>query len=165
MAMKDALLPEFDHEMGTTRRALERVPDADLPWKPHEKSYSLGQLAAHLATLPRWVGRTCDLIEFDLATVSGNRVPDPASTADILKLFDANVSQARAKLSEQTDAALLSPWTLKRGAQELFTTPKIGALRSFFMNHSIHHRGQLSVYLRLRNVPLPPMYGPTADEP
>ena len=164
MAIKDALLPEFDHEMGTTRRLLERVPDADLPWKPHEKSFSLGQLAAHLANIPTWVDATCDFTVFDLDTIGDIRPRAPASTADILKAFDANVTKARRKLSDQTDAALLGTWTMKRGAQEFFTMPKIAVLRSFIMNHSIHHRGQLSVYLRLRDVPLPSMYGPTADE-
>jgi uncharacterized damage-inducible protein DinB len=165
MAIKDALLPEFDHEMGTTRRLLERVPDAELKWKPHEKSYSLGQLAAHLANIPHWVDPTCDFTVFDLATLGEDRRPrEPASMADVLKAFDENVTKARRKLSEQTDAALLGSWTMKHGAQEFFTMPKIAVLRSFIMNHSIHHRGQLSVYLRLREVPLPAMYGPTADE-
>jgi uncharacterized damage-inducible protein DinB len=165
MAIKDALLPEFDHEMGTTRRLLERVPDADLRWKPHEKSYSLGQLAAHLANLPTWVDITCDLTVFDLASLGDDARPkEPVSTADVLRRFDDNVAKARRKLSEQTDSALTSMWTLKQAGQQFFTMPKIAVLRSFVMNHSIHHRGQLSVYLRLRNVPLPAMYGPTADE-
>jgi uncharacterized damage-inducible protein DinB len=165
MAMKDALLPEFDHEMGTTRRLLERVPDADLKWKPHEKSFSIGQLAAHLANIPTWVEATCDLSVFDLATLGEDARPkEPTSTADVLKRFDDNVTKARKKLQEQTDSALMSAWTLKQAGQEFFTMPKAAVLRSFVMNHSIHHRGQLSVYLRLRNVPLPSMYGPTADE-
>jgi len=165
MAIKDALLPEFDHEMGTTRRLLERVPDSDLGWKPHEKSYSLGQLAAHLANIPTWVDPTCDLSVFDLATLGDDARPrEPTSMADVIKRFDENVTKARKKLTEQTDSALLSAWTLKQAGQEFFTMPKAAVLRSFVMNHSIHHRGQLSVYLRLRNVPLPAMYGPTADE-
>jgi len=165
MAIKDALLPEFDHEMGTTRRVLERVPDADIKWKPHDKSYSLGQLASHLANIPTWVELTCDLTVFDVDSLGEEvRPKDPPSTAYILKTFDENVAKARRKLTEQTDAALQGLWTMKKGSQEFFTMPKIGVLRSFIMNHSIHHRGQLSVYLRLRNVPLPAIYGPTADE-
>jgi uncharacterized damage-inducible protein DinB len=165
MAIKDALLPEFDHEMGTTRRLLERVPDADLQWKPHMKSYSLGQLSAHLANIPTWVEWTCDLTIFDLATVGDAARPkEPSSTADVLKRFDENVAKARRKLAEQTDSALLSMWTMTRDAHEFFTMPKVAVLRSFVLNHSIHHRGQLSVYLRLRNVAVPAMYGPTADE-
>jgi uncharacterized damage-inducible protein DinB len=165
MALKDALLPEFDHEMGATRRVLERIPEADLRWKPHEKSYSLGQLSAHLANLPTWVDLTCDLSVFDLASLGEDARPkEPATTREVVARFDENVSKARRKLSEQTDSALMSMWTLQQQGQEFFTMPKIAVLRSFVMNHSIHHRGQLTVYLRLRNVPLPSIYGPTADE-
>ena len=165
MAIKDALLPEYDHEMGTTRRLLERVPDADLRWKPHDKSYSLGQLAAHLANLPNWTAMICDNAMLDLSSLGDDRRPtEPASTAEVLQRFDHSVAAARRKLDEQTDAMLLTGWTLKKEGHELFTMPRIATLRSFVMNHTIHHRGQLSVYLRLRNVPLPPMYGPTADE-
>jgi uncharacterized damage-inducible protein DinB len=165
MALRDALLPEFDHEMGTTRRVLERVPDADLTWKPHDKSYSMGQLAMHLANLPNWVAITLDNALFDLVTVGDEARPrEPRVTADVLNHFDHASRNARARLNEATDAMLVGPFTLKQGGHEIFTMPKIGVLRGFVMNHSIHHRGQLSVYLRLRNVPLPSMYGPTADE-
>jgi|SRR5690349_696787 uncharacterized damage-inducible protein DinB len=163
MALKDALLPEFDHEMGTTRRLLERVPDADLTWKPHEKSFSLGHLAAHLANLLTWVDIACDNAIFDVLTLD-NRSRDAESKAEILQTFDANVRRARARIAEQTDSALLSPWTMTQGQHEMFTMPKAAVLRTFVMNHMIHHRGQLTVYLRLRNVPLPSIYGPTADE-
>ena len=163
MALKDALLPEFDHEMGTTRRLLERVPDADLTWKPNEKSFSLGHLAAHLANLPTWVDIACDNAIFDVLTLD-NRSRGAESNAEILQRFDANVRRARARIAEQTDSALLSPWTMTQGQHEMFTMPKAAVLRTFVMNHMIHHRGQLTVYLRLRNVPLPSIYGPTADE-
>ena len=161
--MKDALLPEFDHEMGTTRRVLERVPEADLAWKPHDKSFSMGQLAAHLANLPRWAEIALDASSFDLADM-GPRGVAPASVAELLRTHDANVKAARARISDQPDQALLAPWTLKDDGQEIFTMPKAAVLRSFVMNHIIHHRGQLTIYLRLRNVPLPSIYGPTADE-
>ena len=165
MAVKDSLLPEFDHEMGTTRRVLERVPAADLAWKPHDKSFSLGQLAAHIANIPRWVDATFDSTVFDLASIGDDARPkQPSEVAPILSAFDANVKKARAKVSEQLDAAFFTPWTLKDSGREVFTMPKIAVWRSFIMNHLIHHRGQLSVYLRLRNVPLPSIYGPTADE-
>ena len=165
MAIKDALLPEFDHEMGTTRRLLERVPEADLKWKPHEKSFSLGQLAGHVANIPTWVTSTADHTVFDLATIGDAARPkEPTSVRELLASFDGNVQNARKKIDELTDGAMLSPWTLKHGGHEIFTMPKAAVLRSFVMNHIIHHRGQLSVYLRLRNVPLPSMYGPTADE-
>jgi uncharacterized damage-inducible protein DinB len=165
MALKDALLPEYDHEMGTTRRLLERVPEADLGWKPHAKSFSLGQLAAHIANIPTWVTSIVGLEVFDLATLDNeSRGKQPESVAAILKTFDENTKKARATIDEQTDPALFARWMLKQGDQEIFTMPKIAVLRSFIMNHMIHHRGQLSVYLRLRDVPLPAIYGPTADE-
>jgi uncharacterized damage-inducible protein DinB len=152
--------------MGTTRRLLARVPEPDLAWKPHDKSYSLGQLAAHLANLPTWASTIVERASLDLADVGDDgRQKQPASCRDILARFDANVSAARKAIGEKMDAELMAPWTLKRDGHEVFTLPRIAALRSFVMNHSIHHRGQLSVYLRLRNVPLPSIYGPTADEP
>ena len=165
MALKDALLPEFDHEMGTTRRVLERVPEADLAWKPHDKSFSMGQLASHLANIPTWVDATIDFTVFDVATLGNDARPkQPDSVAPILKAFDENVKKARAKIDAQPDPALFATWTFKNGEHEIFTMPKIAVLRSFIMNHMIHHRGQLSVYLRLRNVLVPAMYGPSADE-
>ena len=164
MALKDALLPEFDHEMGTTRRLLERLPEADLTWKPHEKSFSLGHLAAHLAHILTWVDTACDTTVFDVLSMTDIRSREPGSKEDILSAFDANVRRARAKIAEQTDSALLSSWTMRQGEHEMFTMPKMAVLRTFIMNHMIHHRGQLTVYLRLRNVPLPSIYGPTADE-
>jgi uncharacterized damage-inducible protein DinB len=165
MALKDALLPEFDHEMGTTRRILERVPEADLAWKPHDKSFSLAQLAGHIAHIPHWVDVTFDESAFDVAAAGeAARPKPPASVAALLATFDLNVRNARAKLDAQIDQAFFAPWTLKNNGEEVFTMPKAAVLRSFVMNHLIHHRGQLSVYLRLRSVPLPSIYGPTADE-
>lgn len=159
------MLAEFDHEMGSTRRLLERIPDADLAWRPHEKSYSIGSLGAHIAHLPHWLVIACDTDAFDVAASGDDTRPkEPASTAEILARFDANVAAARAKLADQTDAALAAAWTLKQGDQQIFTMPKAAVLRSFVLNHLIHHRGQMTVYLRLRNVPLPSIYGPTADE-
>ena len=165
MAIKNALLPEFDHEMGTTRRVLARVPEADLAWKPHEKSFSLGQLSGHIANIPHWVEIAIDGSSFDVALNPDDARPrTPESVAWLLSTFDENVKKARAKIDEQPDSALYAPWSLLNGGQEVFTLPKVAVLRSFVMNHLIHHRGQLSVYLRLRNVPLPSIYGPTADE-
>jgi uncharacterized damage-inducible protein DinB len=165
MALRDALLPDFDHEMATTRRVLERVPDTDFDWKPHPKSMTLGQLAGHLATLPKWCASVFDVSVLDLGTVGPDARPrEPASRTQLLADFDQRVAAARAGLIRQTDPELLAPWTLKHGGHEIFTLPRISALRSFIMNHSIHHRGQLTVYLRLKEVPVPPVYGPTADE-
>src|SRR3990170_5028045 len=119
MAIKDALLPEYDHEMGTTRRLLERVPEGDFAWKPHEKSMSLGQLAGHLANIPTWCTAVLEQSTFDLASFGEDRRPrEPASNAALLEEFDAKVSAARAGLSHRSDAELLSPWTLKSGGHE-----------------------------------------------
>ncbi len=165
MAIKDALLPEFDHEMGTTRRLLDRAPEARFAWKPHERSMALGHLATHLANLLSWTGRIVGSSVLDLATIPEEARPKPVATrAELLAMFDGNVAAARATIAGATDAELLAPWTLRNGEQEMFTLPKIAALRSFVMNHSIHHRGQFSVYLRLNDIPLPSIYGPTADE-
>lgn len=165
MALKDGILPEFDHEMGTTRRLLERVPEADLGWRPHEKSYPLGHLAAHIANIPNWVGIAMDGTELDAADAGAAARPEPpTSVGELLRRFDESVKRARVKIDEQTDPALLATWTLKNAGQVMFTMPKLAVLRSFVINHLIHHRGQLTVYLRLRNVPLPSIYGPTADE-
>ena len=165
MPITDALLPEYDHEMGTTRRLLDRVPEADFGWKPHERSMSLGELTGHLANIPIWCTFIVSAASLDLESVAeGARRPPPVTRAALLQEFDEKVKTARVALAPLTDAELLARWTLKKGDQVFFTLPKISALRSFVMNHTIHHRGQLSVYLRLRNVPVPPIYGPTADE-
>lgn len=148
--------------MGTTRRLLERLPDDKLAWKPHDKSMTLAGLGTHLGNIPNWAARILNDSSFDLATT-----PPPlearASCADILAFFDQATKAARAFI-DKTDAEYLSRWTLLRGGQEIFSMPRIAAFRSFVLNHVIHHRGQLSVYLRLNNVPVPPIYGPTADE-
>jgi uncharacterized damage-inducible protein DinB len=165
VAIKESLLPEWDHEMGTTRRLLERVPAADFAFRPHDKSGSLGELAAHVAYLPRWCTLILDNSVLELASVADERGSrEPESVEALLKAFDRKSSAARANLAQRLDPELLAPWTLEKEGHEVFTLPRISAIRSFVLNHTIHHRGQLSVYLRLRNVPLPPIYGPTADE-
>jgi len=162
MAFIDALLPEFDHEMGTTRRLLERVPDEHLGWKPHDRSMTLGRLATHVAEIPEWSARVLD---HDEMNITGSYQPRQGqSQSAILAVFDAASAEARKKLATKTDGELLAPWSFKRDGKTLFTMPKAAVIRSMVLNHLIHHRGQLSVYLRLKNVPLPPMYGPTADE-
>jgi uncharacterized damage-inducible protein DinB len=165
MSLSTALLPEFDHEMGTTRRLLERVPEADLSWRPHEKSMTLGQLSGHLANLPYWCRLILEGTSYDLSAPGNERRSEPpASRAALIEEFDDKVAAARALLVNMTDPELMVYWTLKNGDHQVLTMPRISVVRSFFMNHSIHHRGQLTVYLRLRNIPLPPIYGPTADE-
>jgi uncharacterized damage-inducible protein DinB len=162
MALRDSILPEFDHEMGTTRRLLERVPTA-YGWKPHAKSMSMGQLATHLATLPQWALYTMGHSSLDL-DVPMPPAQEATSNEELLATFDRNVAAARSAIASAGDGELMAPWSLRRGARELFTLPKVAVLRSFVMNHIIHHRGQLSVYLRLNDVPVPSIYGPTADE-
>ena len=166
MSIAQSLLPEYDHELATTRRLLERVPEAEFPWKPHEKSMALGQLAGHVANIPFWLLMVMSATFYDLASSDDKeaRLDIPPSAAALLKEFDQKVVNARALLARATDAEMMAPWTLKHGAHEIFTMPRVGVVRSFVMNHLIHHRGQLSVYLRLKDVPLPPIYGPTADE-
>jgi uncharacterized damage-inducible protein DinB len=165
MSIAESLLPEFDREMGVTRRLLERLPDDQFSWKPHDKSMTLGRLAEHLAELPDWAKVT--ILEGGIDLGSG-RPPDytsPSSRAAVLAMFDKNVAAARAALNGRTDAELMATWTLRSQGKVIFTMPKAMVLRGFVMNHTIHHRGQLSVFLRLRNVPVPSMYGPSADEP
>ena len=166
MALSDAILPEFDHEMANTRKALERVPDDKFGWKPHEKSGTMGWLAGHLANLPTWTGYTINQDSLDLAPVGGEapRAEPPASREELLKLFDKNVTEARAAIAAASDADLFQPWSLLKGGETLLTMPKIAVLRGFVMNHQIHHRGQLTVYLRLNDIPVPALYGPSADD-
>jgi uncharacterized damage-inducible protein DinB len=162
MAIAEALLPEYDHEVATTRRVLERVPDDRLAWKPHDKSMSLGQLSTHLATMLSWGAMTLSQSEIDLK--GPYTPPDLRTRADLLAAFDKEAASTRAALVATSDPELMATWSLKRDGKTIFSMPKVAVLRSFVMNHMIHHRGQLSVYLRLNDVPVPSMYGPSADE-
>ncbi len=166
MSMSAALLPEFDHEIQTTRRCLERIPNDKLGWKPHPKSMSMGELGSHLANVLVWCPMTIDQSEYDLAPPGAEPFTPPqcASVEEMLESFDANAAAARASLAKASDETLLQPWSLKKGGVEIFSMPRIGCLRSFIFNHGVHHRGQLSVYLRLNDVPVPSIYGPSADE-
>jgi uncharacterized damage-inducible protein DinB len=160
--IKEGLVAEYDHEMGTTRRLLERLPEAQLSWKPHEKSMSLGGLATHVANIPHWAGLILNEPFFDLVSAPPN--PEArTSREDILNVFDESTRRARASM-DKSDAEYTARWALKRAGQEMFSMPRIAAFRSFVLSHIIHHRGQLSVYLRLNNVPVPSIYGPSADE-
>ena len=162
MPIADSLLPEFDHEMTVTRKLLERVPEGQLAWKPHEKSMSLGQLAQHVATIPLWGDVTLSRTEFDLA--SEPQAPPMAGRAEMLEAFDRHVAAARAALVGKGDGELMAPWALKRSGSTIFSMPRTAVWRSFVMSHLIHHRAQLGVYLRMHDVPLPSVYGPSADE-
>lgn len=162
MAINEALLAEYDQEIATTRKLLERVPAADAGWRPHPKSEALGALAVHVASLPWWLEVTLTTTELD---VSVTPPPPPFSTLEaLLASFDRNAAAGRAALVRTTDADFTVLWSLKAGEQTYFTAPRAAVLRSFVFSHLIHHRAQLGVYLRLRDVPLPPSYGPTADE-
>ena len=163
MSMNTALLGELKHEAANTRKMLERVPMDKLEWQPHEKSMKLGRLAKHVAELTFWFGRVLNTDEFDFATAVFDRTPKE-STEVILKLFDENLAAAIQVLENATDENLNTVWTCKRGGQLMFQLPKKVALRSFGYNHIYHHRGQLSVYLRLLGLAVPGMYGPSADE-
>ncbi|HYR92346.1 MAG TPA: DinB family protein [Terriglobia bacterium] len=166
MKISDMLLPEFDQEMANTRKTLERIPDDKFGWKPHEKSMPLGRLAAHLAEMPGWAVMGIEQDSLDLAPPSGP-APQPTianSRQEVLDLFDKNKNEARAAIAKASDEHLVKNWSLLRGGQTLMTLPRTGVLRGFVMNHMIHHRAQLGVYLRLNNIPVPSIYGPSADE-
>jgi uncharacterized damage-inducible protein DinB len=166
MSLAQTLLPEFDNEMKTTRRLLERVPEEKMGWQPHEKSMTLGRLASHLAELAS-LGATVLTTEFrDIAPACGSpgKRLDSRSRQEVLDVFDANVTKSRAALAEAEDAAFAQTWTLRAGDHVIFSLPRAGAIRTMLLSHVIHHRGQLSVYLRLTDTPVPSIYGPSADE-
>ena len=162
------LLQDVEHELGTTRRVLERVPEDKLEWRPHPKSYTLGELATHVARLWSWGPLTVERDAADFADLPKGVGPLARDRAELLAIFDEEAAACRSSLAGLLDgdaeALLAKPWTLKFGGQELATVPKAISLRTFLVSHVVHHRGQLSVYLRLLDVPLPNMYGPTADE-
>ena len=165
MAIIDSILPEFDHETTTTRKLLERIPGDRADWKPHPKSMTVSDLGVHLSNLLMWARMTMQEAELDLNPPAGTPVPSPRfeSVEKLLETYDANRSAAREALAAVSDAELAQPWSLKNGGQTVFTMPRVNVLRFFVMNHLVHHRGQLSVYLRMLEIPLPSIYGPTAD--
>jgi uncharacterized damage-inducible protein DinB len=148
--------------MTTTRKLLERLPDDRFDWKPHAKSMSLGGLATHLANLASWGDITLNQSEIDIGSTP--QATPATSRTELLALFDRHVSATRAALVSKSDAELMAPWSLKRHGETIFTMPKAAVWRSFVVNHVIHHRGQLSVYLRLNDIAVPSIYGPSADE-
>jgi uncharacterized damage-inducible protein DinB len=162
MALVDALLPEFDREMSTTRKVLERVPDDKLAWKPHPTSQSLASLATHVATIPTWGETTLTRDELDLGGNAGLQAV--TSRTELLQRFDTHIAGTRSALVGKTDAELMGMWSLKNSGRTMFTLPKAMVWRSFVMSHLIHHRAQLAVYLRMLEVPVPSIYGPSGDE-
>lgn len=166
VSIAESLAPEFEQEFVNTRLTLERAPEQQLDWGPHEKSMTLRGLVTHLANLPVWVHLVLTGDHFDLEPRDGEstRVPPAESLPAALALFDENVEKARAALRAADDASWHEMWSLRRGGDTVFALPRIAVFRSFVMNHIIHHRGQLTVYLRLLDAPVPAIYGPSADE-
>jgi uncharacterized damage-inducible protein DinB len=166
MMISQSMLPEFDHEMANLRKTLERVPEDKADFAPHPKSMPLSRLAAHLAEIPMWATMTVAQDEIDINPPGGPAYQPAVMTTrkDLLATFDENLKNARTRLAGASDEAMMRPWTLKNGGQTVLTMPKVAVLRSFVMNHMIHHRAQLGVYLRMNGVPVPALYGPSADE-
>jgi uncharacterized damage-inducible protein DinB len=165
MSISQSLLPEFDQEAASTRRTLERVPGDKLDYQPHEKSMTMGRLAQHISEMPGWGATTLTSDEFDISPDGSAYQPPPVgSPAEILAAFDKGVNDLRAALAATSDEALMKPWSLKMGGKTMFTMPKVAVVRGMIMNHIIHHRAQLGVYLRMNNIPVPAIYGPSADE-
>ena len=166
MSIAQSILPELEIEMAGTRKVLERVPDDRLDWKAHEKSNSIGWVACHLAEIPGWVEGTLTQDTWDIHPVDGEpyRSPQLGSRQEILDLFDANVAAAKSRIAATPDEEFAKPWSLLSGGQTLFTIPKLGVIRTWVLNHAIHHRAHLCVYLRLNDIPVPALYGPSADE-
>ena len=162
MATREGLLAEFDHEMAATRRLLTCIPENRLAWRPHDRSRSIAALAAHITEVTRWSEPILDFARFDLVNAPAAAAADPATLAELLSAFAESSSRARTRL-ERSDAELNAMWSLLQGGQELFSLPRAAAFRTFVLAHVVHHRGQLSVYLRLNDIPVPAIYGPTAD--
>lgn len=163
MALSAPLVAEIKHTAAATKRILERVPTDQLGWKPHEKSMTLGRLASHVAELTQWMKIILEAREFDFAVNQFNR-RNVASNEELLAIFEGNIKEAVTLLEAATDEQLNEKWKLLRAGNALFDIPRKVAIRELIMNHTIHHRGQLSVYLRLLNIPVPGMYGQSADE-
>ena len=166
MALRDSLISEFDHEMATARKTLERVPEDKVDWRPHNTSMAMGRLAGHIAELAGFATMTFQGDSFDFAPPGGTPMKPTTMTSrkQLLDIFDKNVADARAALSKASDEELMKTWTLMNGGKTFFAMPRIQVLRGMIMNHIIHHRGQLSVYLRMNQVPVPSIYGPSGDE-
>ena len=161
MALIDGLLQELDQEARTTRRVLERVPNEHLAWRPHEKARTLGELALHVATVP---GAVAELVTKSEVQAPQFTDPRPNHASELTPALDASITKAKTALTGMDDSTLLGTWRMMKGDREIFAVPRIGMLRSIMLNHWYHHRGQLSVYLRELDVPIPSIYGPSADE-
>jgi uncharacterized damage-inducible protein DinB len=162
----ETILPEFDREMANARKVLERVPDDKLDWQAHPKSHTIGWNANHLAEILGWVEGMLTAHSWDFAPVGGEPYQSPKRTSrqEILDLFDRNVAAARKAIAAVKDDQMTQPWSLLKAGATLFTMPRAEVIRGFVLNHLIHHRAILCVYLRLNNIPVPGMYGPSGDE-
>lgn len=167
MTMATTFAPAFDQIVETTRAVLAAIPDDKLDWKPHEKSYSLGELGSHIANVPGWTAPTLQQDSLDVAPSGGEEMQQPEykSSAEMIAALDDNAAQARAVIEDTSDETFVSNWTMLVGGEERFSMPKAAVLRVFILDHMIHHRAQLGVYLRLLDVPVPQTFGPTADFP
>jgi len=163
MRLVDSFIGELEREAETTKRVLARVPNDKLNWQPHAKSMTLGQLASHISRIPGGVAKMLAQPQFE-SGASNNPPPVPASASELVPALEASVADAKAVLNGFDDAALMTNWKMIRGGKEAFSAPRVGVIRAIMLNHWYHHRGQLSVYLRLLDVPLPSIYGPSADE-
>ena len=166
MKISEMLLPEFDQEMAGTRKTLARCPENKFSFQPHPKSFTMISLATHIANMVGWTNDVIQKDSFDFAPPGAPPYKEePVTTsADLLERFDKAVAAARTAIAGATDEQFMAPWSLLQGGQTLFTMPRIVCIRSFVMNHTIHHRAQLSVYLRMNDIPVPALYGPSADE-
>jgi uncharacterized damage-inducible protein DinB len=166
MTIAESILPEFDMEMAGTRKTLERVPDDKLDWKAHPKSNTIGWVASHLAEIVGWVDGTLTQETWDINPEGGEpyRTVVLDKRQEILDLFDANVAAARKQIVATSDEEFARSWSLLSGGEKLITMPKLGVIRTWVLNHTIHHRGHLCVYLRLNDIPIPALYGPSGDE-
>jgi uncharacterized damage-inducible protein DinB len=165
MTISQMLLGELDHETAGTRKTLERLPAGKFDFRPHPKSPTLGWLAGHIAGLAHWGTMTCTTPSVDLAAPENQARPaEPTTAEEALERFDQQMAKFRAALEKVTDEQMMEPWTLKMGDRVFFTMPRMAVLRGTVLNHAIHHRAQLTVYLRMNGVPVPALYGPSADE-
>lgn len=163
MPLNATFIGELKHESSNTRKMLARVPEDKFDWKPHEKSMTLGRLSCHVAEITQWVDYIINDAEFDFATKAFNR-RKAASNKELMGIFEDNLTKALSLLESSSDEVLNTSWIMRRGEFISFNLPRKAAIRNIVMNHILHHRGQLSVYLRLLNVAVPGMYGPSADE-
>ncbi len=166
MSIAESILPEFELEMAGTRKVLERITDDKLDWKAHEKSNTIGWVACHLAEIPGWVEGTLTQDNWDINPEGGESYQSPklSSRQEILDLFDANIATAKEQIEKASDEEFAKSWSLLTAGKAIITMPKLGVIRTWVLNHTIHHRAHLCVYLRLNDIPVPALYGPSADE-